>query len=142
MEGLFLKSSLLHIDILHDILIQRNRCFSDLQDMGRIPLMHPDDASWNDTKVAETVKPLMGFGRDENDSTFLPQSQFFKGDDEGFHLLLELGTAYPPWNGLAVDAGWRMAEKSANALRDPWAQDVFELASLLFHLFFGHLKNF
>ncbi len=54
-----LELRFLHIDIFHDIPIQRNRRFSDLQDMGRVSLMHPDDAPWNDAEIAQAVKPLV-----------------------------------------------------------------------------------
>ncbi len=61
--------------------------------------------------------------------------------DEGFHLFFELGAAFSPGNGFPMDAGGRMSQKGADALRHVWTQDMFKLAGFLLHLVFGHLKD-
>src|SRR4030065_955110 len=104
--------------------------------------MHPEGASRDNPQVPQTVKPLVRFGCDKDDSALLAQSQLFKRNDEGFHLFFKFGTTFPSWNGLPMDAGGGMSEKGAGACRHCRAQDVFEFAGLFFHFLFGHLKNF
>jgi len=57
--SLWVELDPLHVDVLHDIPVQGEGGLSDLKDMGRVLLVHPDDASGNDPEGAETIEPLV-----------------------------------------------------------------------------------
>jgi len=48
-----------HVNIFYNIPIQSKGRFSNLEDMGWIFLVHPDNTPWDDPKGAQTVKSLM-----------------------------------------------------------------------------------
>src|SRR4030042_3569419 len=116
--------NLFHVDILYHFPIQSECRFSDLKHIGRISLMHPENASGNDPQGAQPVKSLMRSGSEEDDPALLPQSQLLKGNDEGFHLLFEFGAALSPRDRLPMDTSGGVAEKSTDALRHTGAQDM------------------
>ena len=86
--------NLLNVDIFDDILVQGQRRFTDLDHVGRIFLMHPDDASRSNSEGAEPIQSLMGLRRNEDDSAPIAQSEFLEREDEGFDFLFELGATF------------------------------------------------
>ena len=66
------RLNLFYVNILYDISVQSESRFADFEHEGWIFLMHPDKASGNHSHRAQSIQPLVGFGRDKDNTALVP----------------------------------------------------------------------